>query len=57
MKGFDESIQKVNEAFINMGPFDGILGFSQGGSLVALICLLKHFGGNKHLIVIIGNLF
>ncbi|GIY25358.1 hypothetical protein CEXT_153541, partial [Caerostris extrusa] len=31
----------VNEAFKSQGPFDGILGFSQGGALAALICALK----------------
>lgn len=48
VKGFDESIQRVNEAFETKGPFDGILGFSQGGSLLSLICLLKHFNEFKH---------
>ncbi|GFU18576.1 esterase OVCA2 [Nephila pilipes] len=40
-KGFKESVEAVSEAFKTQGPFDGILGFSQGGALAALICALK----------------
>ncbi|KAH7636653.1 esterase CBG03338 [Dermatophagoides farinae] len=43
VKGYDESMKKICDSFEKMGPFDGLLGFSQGASLVALICILKHF--------------
>ncbi|XP_059470153.1 esterase OVCA2 [Neocloeon triangulifer] len=35
--GLQESITLVEEAFRTQGPFDGILGFSQGASLTALL--------------------
>lgn len=42
--GFDVSLKKVENAWINNGPFQGILGFSQGACFAGLICLLaeKH---------------
>ncbi|KAK4880896.1 hypothetical protein RN001_004215 [Aquatica leii] len=42
--GFDTSIQLVEEAFEKFGPFDGILGFSQGGCFVGLLCDLQQRG-------------
>lgn len=45
VKGFDESLREVEKIFEEKGPFDGILGFSQGGSMVGLICALKQLGG------------
>ncbi|XP_072285313.1 esterase OVCA2 [Pyxicephalus adspersus] len=39
--GLEESLQAVAKAFSELGPFNGILGFSQGAALVALICALK----------------
>ena len=45
VKGFDESLKEVEKVFEEKGPFDGILGFSQGGSMVGLICALKQLGG------------
>ncbi|CAL1267176.1 unnamed protein product [Larinioides sclopetarius] len=41
VEGFKESVNIVAETFRSQGPFDGILGFSQGGALAALICALK----------------
>lgn len=42
--GFDESLAKVEEAWNSLGPFQGILGFSQGACFAGIICLLarKH---------------
>ncbi|KAG8198280.1 hypothetical protein JTE90_021534 [Oedothorax gibbosus] len=40
-KGFKESIDLISQTFKTLGPFDGILGFSQGAAIVALICCLK----------------
>lgn len=39
--GFEESVKVVEEAFKLHGPFDGILGFSQGGCFTALLCDLQ----------------
>lgn len=38
--GFDQTIQVIEDAWKNLGPFQGILGFSQGACLVGLLCLL-----------------
>ncbi|GJQ82044.1 hypothetical protein Trydic_g6920 [Trypoxylus dichotomus] len=39
--GFEESISVVEEAFKTHGPFDAILGFSQGGCFTGLLCDLQ----------------
>ncbi|XP_071368948.1 esterase OVCA2 isoform X5 [Centroberyx affinis] len=39
--GLDESVTAVREAVKDLGPFDGILGFSQGAALVAMLCSLQ----------------
>lgn len=39
--GLDESMAAVREAVKDQGPFDGILGFSQGAALVAMLCSLQ----------------
>lgn len=39
--GLDESVATVREAVRELGPFDGILGFSQGAALVAMLCSLQ----------------
>lgn len=35
------SIEKIKEVCINDGPFDGLLGFSQGASFAAIFCALN----------------
>uniref|UniRef100_UPI0035902CBB esterase OVCA2 n=1 Tax=Myxine glutinosa TaxID=7769 RepID=UPI0035902CBB len=40
-KGFEESLDEVGRAVKEHGPFDGVLGFSQGASLVSLLCGLQ----------------
>ncbi|XP_071994208.1 esterase OVCA2 [Engystomops pustulosus] len=42
--GLEESLDSVAEAFTRLGPFDGILGFSQGAAFVAMLCALKQQG-------------
>ena len=45
--GLEESLQAVEEAFAEHGPFDGVLGFSQGAALATMLCQLLHRGGAK----------
>ncbi|KAM4546204.1 esterase OVCA2 [Fundulus diaphanus] len=39
--GLDDSISVVREAVKAQGPFDGVLGFSQGAAFVAMLCSLQ----------------
>lgn len=39
--GYEESIKVVERAFEDYGPFDGIMGFSQGACFVGLLCDLQ----------------
>lgn len=39
--GLDDSVTVVREAVKAQGPFDGILGFSQGAAFVAMLCSLQ----------------
>ncbi|KAL1464099.1 hypothetical protein WDU94_003778 [Cyamophila willieti] len=39
--GFNDSFPYIEEVIKSKGPFDGILGFSQGAELLGLICCLK----------------
>ncbi|KAK6288527.1 hypothetical protein POUND7_000068 [Theobroma cacao] len=36
--GFDASLGYLRKVFSEQGPFDGILGFSQGAAMAALVC-------------------
>ncbi|XP_070159985.1 esterase OVCA2 [Polyergus mexicanus] len=38
--GFDESIALIEKIFTEQGPFDGILGFSQGAAFVSILCAM-----------------
>ncbi|XP_062572307.1 esterase OVCA2-like isoform X1 [Saccostrea cucullata] len=40
-KGYQESLDTIERAFIEQGPFDGVLAFSQGAAMASLICGLK----------------
>ncbi|ESP03179.1 hypothetical protein LOTGIDRAFT_224587 [Lottia gigantea] len=40
-KGYEESLDVIKKAFISQGPFDGVLGFSQGAAMVSLLCGLQ----------------
>ena len=37
--GLDESLELIRQTCQRQGPFDGVLGFSQGATLAALLCL------------------
>ncbi|KAJ7997399.1 hypothetical protein DPEC_G00228580 [Dallia pectoralis] len=39
--GLEESVEAVRAAVKDMGPFDGVLGFSQGAAVVAMLCALQ----------------
>ncbi|XP_024121870.1 esterase OVCA2 [Oryzias melastigma] len=39
--GIEESVTAVKEAVKAHGPFDGVLGFSQGAAFVAMLCSLQ----------------
>lgn len=51
--GYEKSISFLAEVATRRGPFDGIFGFSQGGSLAGTLCASKHsndaFGDDKEL--------
>lgn len=36
--GLEESLNYLNRVVLEMGPFDGVLGFSQGATMAALFC-------------------
>lgn len=40
-EGFDESLSYLKTKVSEGGPFDGILGFSQGAAMAALLCAQK----------------
>jgi len=43
--GLQDSVDTVKRAFEELGPFDGILGFSQGAALASILCDLLSKGG------------
>ncbi|XP_024420783.2 esterase OVCA2 [Desmodus rotundus] len=43
-RGLEESLGTVAQALNTMGPFDGLLGFSQGAALAAFVCALGQAG-------------
>ena len=45
--GFEESLKLVQDVFESQGPFDGILGFSQGAAFASLLCVLQNDPNNK----------
>ncbi|XP_034244082.1 esterase OVCA2 [Thrips palmi] len=42
--GFEESVKFVESVIREKGPFDGILGFSQGACFLSLLCCLQQQG-------------
>ncbi|ROT70601.1 UPF0483 protein [Penaeus vannamei] len=40
-RGFEESVLAIEKHVQSCGPFDGILGFSQGATMVGLLCGLQ----------------
>ncbi|XP_038615414.1 esterase OVCA2 [Tachyglossus aculeatus] len=43
-RGLEEALETVRAALRQHGPFDGLLGFSQGAALAALVCALGQAG-------------
>jgi len=41
-KGLEESIDNLRSVWETQGPFDGILGFSQGGLMASILCHLQN---------------
>jgi predicted esterase len=39
--GVDETLQRLDEVCDREGPFDGVLGFSQGATVAALLCMRR----------------
>ncbi|XP_029641671.1 esterase OVCA2 isoform X4 [Octopus sinensis] len=39
--GYEQSIEMIKNVLKEQGPFDGLFGFSQGASLVSLLCGLR----------------
>ncbi|XP_064439575.1 2-(3-amino-3-carboxypropyl)histidine synthase subunit 1 isoform X6 [Mirounga angustirostris] len=43
-RGLEEALGTVAQALKTLGPFDGLLGFSQGAALAAVVCALGQAG-------------
>ncbi|XP_008524546.1 esterase OVCA2 [Equus przewalskii] len=43
-RGLEEALGTVAQALSQLGPFDGLLGFSQGAALAAVVCALGQAG-------------
>lgn len=41
-EGWEKSWECLQRVFQDLGPFDGVLGFSQGAAVVAALCSLRH---------------
>ncbi|KAH0567444.1 esterase OVCA2 [Cotesia glomerata] len=39
--GFEDSLKVIEKIFQEQGPFDGVLGFSQGASFVSILCAMQ----------------
>ncbi|KAK0174732.1 hypothetical protein PV327_010468 [Microctonus hyperodae] len=39
--GFEESLAVIENVFKNDGPFDGVIGFSQGASFISILCAMQ----------------
>ncbi|XP_075760580.1 esterase OVCA2 [Pelodiscus sinensis] len=42
--GLEAALESVSRALAEQGPFDGLLGFSQGAALAAMVCALQQRG-------------
>lgn len=42
--GFEKTLEHIEKTFIEAGPFDGIVGFSQGGCLAGLLAAMQPRG-------------
>ena len=50
--GYEASLEVISEAESSSGPFDGILGFSQGAAMVGLYLAAKHQSTFKFVIYV-----
>ena len=41
----DEAVEFVKDQFAKLGPFDGVLAFSQGASFLSLLCAMREGSG------------
>ncbi|XP_025095344.1 esterase OVCA2-like isoform X2 [Pomacea canaliculata] len=48
-KGYENSVLLIEKTLKEQGPFDGILGFSQGASMVSLLCGIQEQQPDKKL--------
>nr|XP_033777160.1 esterase OVCA2 [Geotrypetes seraphini] len=46
-QGLEDTLALLDRVFTEQGPFDGVLGFSQGAALGAILCALKSQGDNR----------
>lgn len=42
--GIDISLSYINHLFQTQGPFDGVMGFSQGGAFAGILAAMQPFG-------------
>ncbi|VEN50183.1 unnamed protein product [Callosobruchus maculatus] len=49
--GFEESVKLIEQIFTEEGPFDGLVGFSQGACFVGLLCDLQQRGCRLNYII------
>lgn len=49
--GFEKSLKQVEEVWNTQGPFQGILGFSQGACFAGLLCSLAVRGSKFFFII------
>eukprot|EP01132_Coremiostelium_polycephalum_P010106 gene10106-12395_t len=47
-KGWETTIDYLRDIFITKGPFDGVLGFSQGAVLCSLLCSISSLNANQN---------
>ncbi|XP_022086799.1 esterase OVCA2-like [Acanthaster planci] len=45
--GLQESLTTVAQTFNDLGPFDGVLAFSQGAAFAAILCALQNQGDTR----------
>jgi predicted esterase len=53
--GFDHSLQVIEQAEVERGPFDGILGFSQGASMVGLFLAAKKSATSFKFVIFVAS--
>jgi predicted esterase len=46
--GSEDSVKQIHDVFDEHGPFDGVIGFSQGAMMTSLLCALKKNDVNSY---------